>query len=227
MKLTPQEIELIDDTLVLNGLIYEDIKLEVIDHIASEIEEKLTLEQVSFEAAFKEIFENWKNELRPKTYSFLLGNHIVGPKIIMDKMANNKKQELMIEGFLVVLLTIIFIGSYIVTLNKYFLFQVENILTVLTQLGSVLLLGTKIFLSRSNIKTSYKFRFDKGFFLTIMYGLSRSLGVFPSVSKYEIHEKIVGYSFTIAFGILVLLIILNSLRLAYKHLEFERKLAKI
>ena len=38
MKLTNQQIALIDETLVLNGLIYDDIKLEIMDHIASEIE---------------------------------------------------------------------------------------------------------------------------------------------------------------------------------------------
>jgi hypothetical protein len=38
MKLTNQQIAFIDETLVLNGLTYDDIKLEVMDHIASEIE---------------------------------------------------------------------------------------------------------------------------------------------------------------------------------------------
>jgi hypothetical protein len=38
MKLTNQQIAFIDETLVLNSLTYDDIKLEVMDHIASEIE---------------------------------------------------------------------------------------------------------------------------------------------------------------------------------------------
>ncbi|WP_016988952.1 hypothetical protein [Flavobacterium sp. ACAM 123] len=38
MKLTAPQIAFINETLVLNGLIYDDIKLEVMDHIASEIE---------------------------------------------------------------------------------------------------------------------------------------------------------------------------------------------
>jgi hypothetical protein len=38
MKLTAPKIALIDETLVLNGLTYDEIKLDVMNHIASEIE---------------------------------------------------------------------------------------------------------------------------------------------------------------------------------------------
>jgi hypothetical protein len=38
MKLTNQQIETIEETLVLNGVVYDDIKLELVDHIATEIE---------------------------------------------------------------------------------------------------------------------------------------------------------------------------------------------
>ena len=38
MKLTTEQITQIDETLILNSLKYDDIKLEVTDHIASEIE---------------------------------------------------------------------------------------------------------------------------------------------------------------------------------------------
>lgn len=38
MKLTNEHITQIDETLILNGLKYDNIKLEVTDHIASEIE---------------------------------------------------------------------------------------------------------------------------------------------------------------------------------------------
>jgi hypothetical protein len=38
MKLTNQQITTIEQTLVLNGVVYDDIKLELLDHIATEIE---------------------------------------------------------------------------------------------------------------------------------------------------------------------------------------------
>jgi hypothetical protein len=37
MRLTNQQITTIEQTLVLNGVVYDDIKLELLDHIATEI----------------------------------------------------------------------------------------------------------------------------------------------------------------------------------------------
>jgi hypothetical protein len=42
MKLTNQQITTIEQTLVLNGVVYDDIKLELLDHIATEIESIMT-----------------------------------------------------------------------------------------------------------------------------------------------------------------------------------------
>ena len=60
MKLTTEQIAKIEETLVLNGVVYEDIKLELIDHIASEIENNIGENNILFEAAFYQTFENWK-----------------------------------------------------------------------------------------------------------------------------------------------------------------------
>jgi hypothetical protein len=65
MKLTTEQIAKIEETLVLNGVVYEDIKLELIDHIASEIENNIGENNILSEAAFYQTFENWKQQLSP------------------------------------------------------------------------------------------------------------------------------------------------------------------
>jgi hypothetical protein len=67
MKLSAQQIAQIEETLVLNGIHYDDIKLELTDHIASEIEEEISIQGLSFEVALHAVFENWKEQLRPCT----------------------------------------------------------------------------------------------------------------------------------------------------------------
>ena len=52
MKLTAEQITEIEETLVLKGLKYDDLKLEVTDHIASEIEVLMQEENISFKVAF-------------------------------------------------------------------------------------------------------------------------------------------------------------------------------
>jgi hypothetical protein len=41
MQLTVEQISTINETLVLNGLVYDDVKMELLDHIASEIEQAM------------------------------------------------------------------------------------------------------------------------------------------------------------------------------------------
>jgi len=48
MKLTTEQIATIEETLVLNGVVYDDIKFELLDHIASEIESECSNEEKPF-----------------------------------------------------------------------------------------------------------------------------------------------------------------------------------
>jgi hypothetical protein len=73
MKLTNQQIETIEETLVLNGVVYDDIKLELIDHIATEIESEASIESKLFETVLKEVFDSWKPQLKPTSHKLLLG----------------------------------------------------------------------------------------------------------------------------------------------------------
>jgi 6-phosphogluconate dehydrogenase len=67
MRLTNQQITTIEQTLVLNGVVYDDIKLELLDHIATEIESIIDESQFSFEENLKKVFAKWKNELTPSS----------------------------------------------------------------------------------------------------------------------------------------------------------------
>ena len=74
MKLTNQQITIIEETLVLNGVVYDDIKIELIDHIASEMEAETINEAKPFEIILKEVFEKWKPQLRPTSHNLWLGS---------------------------------------------------------------------------------------------------------------------------------------------------------
>lgn len=95
MKLTNQQIATIEQTLVLNGVVYEDIKLEVLDHIASEVEAIMDAEQDAFETVFKAVLKKWKNVLQTTSNSMWLGMLFHAPQIAVDKLvAYSKKQAL-------------------------------------------------------------------------------------------------------------------------------------
>ena len=94
MKLDKKQIQFIDETLKLNGVVYQDVKLELIDHIATDIEEYAQENNSDFVEAFKIVFEKWKPELEPTTGTILLVNDFKGPKIVVDRLISYSKQEL-------------------------------------------------------------------------------------------------------------------------------------
>ena len=57
MKLTAEQIECINQTLIKKGIKFDDLKIEVLDHIASQIESEMKTTQTTFPEAFSKVFE--------------------------------------------------------------------------------------------------------------------------------------------------------------------------
>jgi hypothetical protein len=120
MKLTTEQIECINETLFSKGLIFEDIKLEVLDHIASDIEVKIDVEKTSFESAFKSVLQKWKNTLQTTSNSMWLGMLFHAPQIAIDKLVSySKKQVLNVLFLSIVFATSISILSYVVQIELF------------------------------------------------------------------------------------------------------------
>tara|TARA_R110002033_G_scaffold140581_1_gene179353 strand:- start:288 stop:1007 length:720 start_codon:yes stop_codon:yes gene_type:complete len=62
MKLTKQEIQFIDNYLIKNEVKYWDVRLELLDHIVSAVEDKMTNEGVSFNEALLDIHRGFGNQ---------------------------------------------------------------------------------------------------------------------------------------------------------------------
>ena len=128
MKLTNHQLMIIEETLVLNGVVYDDIKLELIDHIASEIEEKLNDKKSSFEVVFNEVLQKWKPELQP-SFSGLIG--FTNPRIMTVKCHKIVKRQL---------ITVITISS-LITLALMVFIRNSSYGLVLTNIQGVLRLS--------------------------------------------------------------------------------------
>lgn len=63
MKLTQQEIKFIDNYLIKNEVKYWDVRLELLDHIVSAVEDKMTNDGISFNEALLEIHKGFGNQL--------------------------------------------------------------------------------------------------------------------------------------------------------------------
>ncbi|SFN48369.1 hypothetical protein SAMN05421741_10637 [Paenimyroides ummariense] len=98
MKLSIEQIQQIEEKLYVDyDFYYDDAKHEVIDHIASEIEEGMGND--SFETSFDKVFENWHDRLREVEWS---GMHLYGkikmPLFYKDQLLSTFRNDLIIWG---------------------------------------------------------------------------------------------------------------------------------
>jgi hypothetical protein len=222
MRLTTEQITTIEETLVLNGVVYDDIKLELLDHIATEIESEASIEGKPFEVALKEVFEKWKPQLRPTSHKLLLGYGFLAPKIISDKFAEDRKKELIAAGMIVSLLTVLILWIW----NKFQIFSVLSgiifVLQTTSLVAAVLMISGRLFVLKSKINTTHLFWFNKSFNLLLLYGLLIGFNCFPILPSSKNTDIKVGGLIT---TLIYLFLIYGSLKLFYKHFQFEKKLS--
>jgi hypothetical protein len=222
MKLTNQQIAQIEETLALNDLKYDDIKLEVIDHIASEIEVLMDENGISFEENLKLVFEKWAVQLKPTTYGLWLGYAYSGPKIAMDKMANFAKSEIkwgIIWGFFSASIIMLI---YKINNNINFLLLLRIILKFVLITSALLTIYFRAIIVRSTGRTTYSVMFKRRIYLSLLYAIAIALDFYPIVPlNKNLEVKIL----SLIFPLVLIFYSINSLRFLYKHFQFEKKLS--
>lgn len=83
MEITKEQIQKVENYLQKKKFDYVDLKHEVLDHMISDIEEKMD-QEISFEIAFENIKVKWSPQLKD-TFSYLFGVGYTAPKIIIQK----------------------------------------------------------------------------------------------------------------------------------------------
>jgi hypothetical protein len=221
MKLTAQQISKIEETLVLNGIQYDDIKLELTDHIASEIEQRISIQGIPFEVAFQEVFENWKEQLRPAT-SFWINSNKAFPRIILDKWISESKKQLLKGTLLILILTILFSFVTRIINNESFFEIFRKVLKAVFILEFIFIGVSKVLIWRSSQSTSSGFIFQRqtkiaALFLLLILGI----GLFPL--KFVYTDFKIGLVNNFLF-ICYLVWPIKQMQLAFKHFQFVKKL---
>lgn len=166
MKLTAEQIAKINETLFLNGLIYEDIKLEITDHVASEIENQLENNQSNFTEVFDEVFSKWQSEL--KLTSNWWSSGFVAPKIVIDKYALQIKKLFKFAAlydlmFSVLMVTVTNIYSQETAYSVLKLFFIAAYFLI-----CLMLLGCRFYIWKSQSKTILEKIFGDTFLACIL-----------------------------------------------------------
>lgn len=212
-KLSIEQIALIEETLVLNGLKFDDLKLELTDHIASEIEELMEENTTSFEENFKVVFEKWSDQLRPSS-SFWVGVLYSTPKIVMNKWVSITKKTLLVS----------FVGSFILSFitsffnNKsVFVIAMEGIKCLFILVYGLYLVSYLLVL-RSKTITVFSHIYKRTWYLFFFYPFGYGLDSLPHHYNSEVF-------FSLFFPLGILITAFLYLMLAYKHIQFNKHLS--
>ena len=216
MKLTAEQIECINQTLIEKGIKYDDIKLEVLDHIATEVQVLMDENTLSFDESFKLVLDKWSEELKPSS-SFFTGLGVSYPTIILNKRLLLVKKQMLfgfllsIAGLLVFISLTEFYDSNAITQN----FKVGA--RYLFVFGYVLLIFNTIRIWRSKLNTSFYMNHKSrlAIYITWIYPFC-----FLNTPKLSLNNQCI-LVFTSTFMLFHLLL---SSQLALKHFQFEKKL---
>ncbi len=153
MKLTKENIDLIDSYLEEKNLDFLDFKIEIKDHVACEIETKMYEEKSSFEKAFEEVIENWNQELN-KTKVWLISNEREFPALITKKIKN----KVIIHYGTVIVLSLLLGFGFLSLKGEYM--HTDTFLRYTIGICGIVYLFLRAKINRTKLKTSYRFHFD-------------------------------------------------------------------
>jgi hypothetical protein len=211
MKLSPSQIEIIDVFLYKNNVKYIDIKLELLDHIASQIEVIMSNQNNSFEEAYDIVTTNWKPRFRSSS-SFIIGLIYFFPQIVLDRLVARVKKYTL---FLFCFTTLFTIPMF------YYKDYSHLILTPFDGLFTRLTIALSLFFSFLLIKiniyskpTSYRFLVNQSVPPTVLFT------VFNMMLDQELIELKIVYTLLILFQSIVAF---HNYRL---HISYINKLTK-
>ena len=173
MKLTPDQIQTVEAYLNNKDVEYIDLHLEVLDHISTAIETKMTEKSISFNESFEEVKLKWEASFDTE-YMYLLGYATgEGSKVFIDKCKRVYRPILYKSiGFFVVLLVALY---FLVNNNVYPLESKSFLLGTKGFIGFSILLAAlltflNIKLKKEKYKSTYSYLYTKMFY-TFLGGL--------------------------------------------------------
>lgn len=167
MKLTIQELDLIDCYLEQRKVDYLDFKIELKDHLACETEKSMENEKLTFEDAFAKVQNKWSYDLAEAKFTWIFNNKRTYPKIVFKKIRNRY-----IVFFSLTLVFAFLVGSfppYFEMLTTYISPYNSVIKYVIVFISFISLLGfLKLNVLHKN-KTSYSGMFNQILYSSISF----------------------------------------------------------
>lgn len=186
MKLTNEQIEIIDQTLMDKGVVYEEIKLELLDHIVMDIE--LETEESNFDVSFSKAMLKWERELEEINPS----GKFVTPRIVKEKFSKITKNHYKFSLLAVVIFSVLMTTITTLKPEEYVYYNLHLFFYSVYSLICLINIINMFFIWKLKTITIYGRFFQvnvvyTGFYLYLIYsGLNR----LSDLSRYYSYKSI-------------------------------------
>ena len=163
MQLNSEQVELINSFLVKNEVVFDDMRFEIIDHIASDVEENYS--EIPFHEAIKIVLKKWEKQIQLSD-SVWVSSRSRFPKIILDKLKQLFIPQLV--AFSVIMITGYFVNLYFPG-EIAFYNQNENTFKIVYGIWFIgaTIFGLNLFFSKGF--TTYKYVFKRSFYFIYLW----------------------------------------------------------
>ena len=155
MELSKEQLRRVAHYLNVKDITYIDLRMEVFDHIVSDIEAKMGAENLDFETAFYAVTVKWNKHLIQES-SFYFGLTYSLPKIVLNK-AKKVYKKWFILSFLVYLTPYILLDNLNITFSENVINDLNIFLQILTVCILMVFFGFLIIKFKEKNKTTYSF----------------------------------------------------------------------
>jgi hypothetical protein len=155
MEITKQQLQRVTHYLNVKGITYIDLRMEIFDHIVSDIEAKMMAENSDFETAFYKVTNTWNKQLR-KESSLYFGLTYSLPKIVLDKAKKVYKKWFFLS-VLVYLIPYILLDHLKITFSQNAIDDLNVFLQILTVCTLMVFFRLLIIKYKEKNKTSFSF----------------------------------------------------------------------
>jgi hypothetical protein len=213
MKLTTEQIECINQALIKKEIKFDDLKIEVLDHIASQIEFEMEVAKQTFSDAFNQVFERWKEEFMPIRAYFSLNTYY--PKLARTKFGNQLKWELVTAITLSLILILSFQLLSDSNARFQFIFWIKKVFFYIYFGTFALVLFLKFLNSKSKISSTYKYTFELRFPVFLVW---IAIVFNDNIPNDKTNQNML----VLAMGY-VFVFLISTVYLGFKHYQFQNK----
>ena len=154
MELTKEQIHKVAHYLNVKHITYIDLRMEVLDHIVSDIETKMMKENLDFETVFYSVTDKWNSQLK-ETTSMFFGVGFSAPKLVIQKAKKVywKQYILLLASYFLPFLLLTHFDFKVQNPTEFSFFIIFKGVIILSVLAFIYM-----FFSRNNkIETTYGF----------------------------------------------------------------------